>query len=200
MSSSINFFALEPAIASACAEHERENGGNYGTYRRCLLFGEYFVKFDDYSYFYPEVTTLNYLANLAKSDPNAPRVPQVLHFFHDNNRMAYVVMEYIDQVQVSTETLAEKAAEAVRWMRSVPAPPDVVLGPMGNGHARHLVFKDREAPLDFVSLGALERYLNKVCLLDQRPSGFPLLTSRAFPLGCCDYPPLAPIHCRRQHR
>jgi hypothetical protein len=165
MSSSTDFAALEPAIVSACAQHERENKKD-PNYTRCLPFGKYFVKFDGYSSFYPEVLTLKYLADLAKSDASAPRVPQVYHFFHNNGRMAYVVMEYIDLVQVSDETLAPKAAQAVRWMRSVPAPHGIVLGPKGNGIARHVVFKDREAPLDFVSLDALERYFNKVCLPD----------------------------------
>ena len=173
MSSSTNFAALEPAIVSACAQHERENEKDR-YYRRCIPFGEYFVKFNTYSSFYSQVVTLNYLAELAKSDANAPRVPQVLHFFHDNGRMAYVVMEYIDLFQVSAETLAPKAAQAIRWMRSVPAPQDVVLGPMGNGRARHVVFKDRKAPLDFASIDALERYFNKVCLPDC--VHFPLLT------------------------
>jgi hypothetical protein len=54
-------------------------------------------------------------------------------------------------------------------MRSVPAPHDVVLGPKGNGRARHVVFKDFKAPLDFISVGALERYFNKVCLPDVCP-------------------------------
>jgi hypothetical protein len=165
MPSSTNFAALESAIVSACARHECENQHDR-YYRRCLPFGEYFVKFDSYSSFYPEVVTLNYLADLAKSDTSAPRVPQVHHFFHDNGQMAYVVMEYIDMVQVSAETLASKASQAVRWMRSVPIPHDVVLGPKGNGRARHVVFKNCKAPLNFVSLNALERYLNKVCLPD----------------------------------
>jgi hypothetical protein len=165
MSSSTNFATLEPAIVSACAQHERENE-NDRNYRRCLPFGECFVKFGAYSSFYPEVMTLNYLADLAKSDASAPRVPLVHHFFHDNGRMAYVVMEYVDLVQVSSETLASKASQAVRWMRSVPTPNDVVLGPKGNGRARHVVFKRCEAPVNFDSLGALERYLNKVCFLD----------------------------------
>lgn len=163
MSSYTNFATLEPAIVNACSQHERENK-NDRNYRRCLPFDEYFVNFGAYSSFYPEIMTLKYLADLAKSDASAPRVPQVHHFFHDHGRMAYVVMEYIDLVQVSAETLALKAAQAVQWMRSVPAPHDVVLGPMGNGDARHAVFKNREAPLDFVSLGALERYFNKVYL------------------------------------
>jgi serine/threonine protein kinase len=164
MSSPTNFAALEPAIVSACAQHERE-GENDRNYSRCLPFGKYFVKFGSYSSFYPEVVTLDYLADLAKSDASAPRVPQVYHFFHDNGRMAYVVMEYIELIQVSAENLAPKAAQAVRWMRRVPAPHDVILGPKGNGPARHVVLKNCEAPLDFASLGALERYLNKVCLL-----------------------------------
>jgi hypothetical protein len=168
MSSPTDFAALEPAIVSACDQHERE-GRNDRNYSRCLPFGEYFVKFGPYSSFYSEVVTLSYLADLAKSDASAPRVPQVYHFFHDNKRMAYVVMEFIDLIQVSTETLAPKAAQVVRWMRSVPAPHDVVLGPKGNGLARHVVFKNCEAPLDFASLGALERYLNRaIAKLRQR--------------------------------
>jgi len=64
---------------SACAQHECENE-NDRNYRHCFLFGEYFVKFGAYSSFYSEVMTLNYLADLAKSDASAPRVPQVHHF------------------------------------------------------------------------------------------------------------------------
>ena len=66
-SSSTNFATLERAIASACAQHEHENENDYCNYRRCLPFSKYFVKFGDYSTFHPEVVTLNYVANLAKS-------------------------------------------------------------------------------------------------------------------------------------
>lgn len=167
MSSSTNFAALEPAIASACAKHERENDNvkNYSTYRRCLKFGEYFVKFDDHWCLSAEIETLKYVAEVAENDASAPRVPQVYHYFYDNERMAYAVMEYIDMIQTTGETLAPKAAEAVRWMLGVRAPDGVVLGPKGNtsSRAHHVVFKDCEAPLDFVSLDALDRYFNKVC-------------------------------------
>ncbi|KIO27483.1 hypothetical protein M407DRAFT_23297 [Tulasnella calospora MUT 4182] len=161
MSSSEDFVALEPAIISACAKHEQENG-HKRDYRRCLPFGSYFVKFDADWSFLPEVTTLKYLADLAKNDASAPRVPQVHHFFNRNERMAYVVMEFIQLVEVPTADLAVKAAQAVFWMRGVPAPSDVVLGPLSSGPARHVVFKNRVAPLDFVSVEALERYFNKV--------------------------------------
>ena len=65
-------------------------------------------------------------------------MPQVYHFFHENGWMAYVLMEYIELIQVSDETLSPQAAQAVRWMRSVPAPHNVVLGPKGGGRARHV--------------------------------------------------------------
>ena len=50
---------------SACAQREREDE-NDRSYSHCLPFGKYFVKFSPYSSFYPEVVTLNYLADLAK--------------------------------------------------------------------------------------------------------------------------------------
>src|SRR5260221_14648046 len=84
-----------------------------------------------YSSFYPEVVMLNYLADLAKSNAS---VLQVHHFSHDNGWMAYVVMEYIDLLQVSAEALALKTVQAVCWMRSMPA-LHIILGPKGNGHA-----------------------------------------------------------------
>src|SRR5258707_5753750 len=131
MSSSTSFATLKSAIMSTCAQHECENG-NDCNYRCCLPFGKYFVKFSMYSSFYPEVVMLNYLAKLTKSNVS---VLQVHHFSHDNGWMAYVVMEYIDLLQVSAETLALKTVQAVCWMRSMQAPHDVVLRPKGNAHA-----------------------------------------------------------------
>src|SRR5260221_12484878 len=82
-----------------------------------------------YSSFYPEVVMLNYLADLAKSNVS---VLQVHHFFHDNGWMAYIVMEYIDLLQVLAETLALKTVQAACWMCSMPAMPDINLGPKAN--------------------------------------------------------------------
>ena len=72
---------------------------------------------------------------MCSESPLCTLTPQVHHFSHDNGWMAYVVMEYIDLLQVSAETLALKTVQAVHWMRSMLAPHDVVLGPKGNGHA-----------------------------------------------------------------
>src|SRR5258708_9420296 len=130
MSSSTNFATLESATMSTCAQHKCKNASDCN-YRHCLPFGKYFVKFSMYSSFYPKAVMLNYLANLTKSNAS---VPQVHHFSHDNGWMAYVVMEYIDLLQFSAETLALKTVQPVHWMRSMLAPHDVVLGPKANAH------------------------------------------------------------------
>ncbi|KAG8946888.1 hypothetical protein FRC04_011315 [Tulasnella sp. 424] len=149
---------FEQAVISACDAHERSNRHVVG-YRRCLQFGDFFVKFSDYRFVLPAYLTQVYLADVAKAVPEV-HVPEVCHFFHRDHLMAYVVMEHIQQIEVSPEELVQKAAQAVSWMRRVPAPPDVVLGPLGSGRARHVVFKNCVAPLDFTSVEALERWFN----------------------------------------
>ncbi|KAH9947793.1 hypothetical protein B0H21DRAFT_821633 [Amylocystis lapponica] len=162
---------LQGSIIPACSKHERENGSK-PEYSRAFPFQGYFVKFGPHSTFNPEAPTLKYLADLAAKDPSAPRVPRVLHYFHQQGGMAYVLMDLIQLVQVSPELLAEKAAQAVRWMRDVRVSDDVVLGPMGEGLARHKVFKDSEAPRGYHSVMALERYLNRaVKIVRQRRPG-----------------------------
>ncbi|KAF8691101.1 hypothetical protein AX14_002804 [Amanita brunnescens Koide BX004] len=160
MSSSTYFSDLQASIISACTEHERDNGRK-PDYSRAFPFHGYFIKFGPHSTFDPAVMTLKYLAGLTTNDSSAPRVPQVLHYFYQHGGMAYVVMELIQFDQVSPEILAERAAQAVRWMRNMRAPDDLVLGPKGRGPACHVVFKDSEAPQNYRSVKALERYFNK---------------------------------------
>src|SRR5258707_14829529 len=130
MSSSTNFATLKSAIVSTCAQHECKNG-NDCNYRCCLPFGKYFVKFSTYLSFYPKVVMMNYLANLAKSNAS---VLQVHHFSHNNGWMAYIVMEYIDLLQVLAETLALKTVKAVHWMNSMLPSHNTVLRPKANTH------------------------------------------------------------------
>lgn len=49
--------------------------------------------------------TLKYLAELATEDSSAPGVPRVLYYFYQQGRMAYIVMDLIQLVQVSPEAL-----------------------------------------------------------------------------------------------
>jgi hypothetical protein len=170
MSSSAYFVDLQDDIKSACSEHERANERKPG-YSQTFPFLGYFIKFGPHSIFDPEVMTLKYLAELAAEDSSAPRVPRVLHYFYEQGGMAYVVMDLIQLVQVSPEVLTEKAAQAVRWMHDVRVPDDVVLGPKGRGPACHKVFKGSEAPQNYRSVTALERYFNKaVEIVRQRQS------------------------------
>jgi len=155
--------AFEATIISACDEHERASRWKRG-YRRCLVIEGFFIKFDSYRSLYPQVETQKYVFRCAKDDISAPRVPEVLHFFHRDYRMAYVVMEYIKFTPPPVPDLPKKAALALQWLRDLPAPPDCPwIGPLGGGRVRHRLFKDYEAPLSFVSIQAIERYLNTVC-------------------------------------
>ncbi|KAG8891166.1 hypothetical protein FRC01_014866, partial [Tulasnella sp. 417] len=160
--------ALEEAIVSACDEHERKHW-NDRDYRRCLVFRGFFIKFDGYASLLPQMETQRHVSEFAKRTGSAVRVPEVIHFFHQDGRMAYVVMEYIELIPTPDLELAQKAALAVQWLRDVPAPSDrVYIGPLGNGRARHVLFKNYEAPLAFSSIQALERYLNKVVAIIRR--------------------------------
>jgi len=186
MSWSTDFADLQDDIISACSKHERENERK-PDYRRAFPFQGYFVKFGPHKIFNPEVMTLKYLADLAAKDSSAPRVPRVLHYFYQPGRMGYVLMEFIQFVQVSPGILSEKAAQAVRWMHNVQVPGDVILGPKGGGRAHHKVFRDSEAPRSYSSIMALERYLNTVRL--RRSSS--AHTDLFFPQGCEDSPAAA---------
>ena len=155
--------ALEDTIVSACAEHEDGHNIWEDGYRRCVDVQGYFVKFDSYKILRPQVETQIYVSQHAKLDESAPRVPEVLHFFHRNNRMGYVVMDYIKPTTTPVPDLPQRVALAVQWLRDLPAPTGHVgTGPLGNGRARHTLFKDYKAPLDFSSIEAIQRYLDKV--------------------------------------
>lgn len=122
----------------------------------------YFVKFNDYVSLRPIHDALQYMS-LADRDPNAPRVPKILSFFHRDHMMTYLVMEYVEHTCIPNSDLAQRVAEALKWLRSLPVPEGASIGPLGNGQACHILFKDYRAPMSFTSIEALERFMNKVC-------------------------------------
>ncbi|KAG8904906.1 hypothetical protein FRC01_008551, partial [Tulasnella sp. 417] len=155
-----DFAALELAVTDAADLHEQKGSRVIG-YRRFFPLGDYVVKFNDHARLLPEYLTLKYLFELAAEDGSAaPRVPKVHHFFYQQGRFAYMVMECIELAEVPPQDLAAKAAEAVLWMLGKEAPPTVVLGPLGSAYAHHVVFKERVAPRKFTGVEALERFLN----------------------------------------
>ncbi|KIL62684.1 hypothetical protein M378DRAFT_128508 [Amanita muscaria Koide BX008] len=95
------------------------------------------------------------------NDPSAPRVARVVDYFSPKQQMAYLVMEFIDTA-TSADNAPETVADALQWLRRVPAPHDVIIGSVGGG-PRHKLFRDSEAPLLFSSKWALQNYMNKVC-------------------------------------
>src|SRR5258708_17828605 len=83
-----------------------------------------------------------YVSQCAKLDKSAPRVPEVLHFFNQNYQMAYVVMDYIKPTPTPVPDLPKRVALALQWLRNLTAPPGHVgIGPLGNGRARHTLFR-----------------------------------------------------------
>ncbi|KAG8899787.1 hypothetical protein FRC00_000916 [Tulasnella sp. 408] len=164
--------AFEEDVISACATHERNNWQAAG-YSRSLVFRGFFVKYGGYSSVYPAYLTQVYLANAAKAAPEV-HVPEVRHFFYRDKGMAYVVMENIQLIEVSTEELVQKTAHAVTWMRTVKAPNEGVFGPLGSGLAYHVLFKNRMAPLEFTGVKAVERFFNKAVACVRRYSRRPI--------------------------
>ncbi|KAF8335922.1 uncharacterized protein EI90DRAFT_277264 [Cantharellus anzutake] len=154
------------SIVAVSAEALESDTANHN-----LRWGDYFIKFGDPSLLY-EAKTQAYLYELAIRDPDAPIIPRVItYFIHDY--VAYLVSEFIDAPTIGTwlectdpsqHALGYCAvANALDWLRRVPAPPDTLIGQLGGGPARHKLFKFTEAPLKFASIGAVERYVNKAC-------------------------------------
>ncbi|KAI6103676.1 hypothetical protein F5141DRAFT_1050428 [Pisolithus sp. B1] len=144
--------AYEPAIINACAQHE----GNH------RWDNEPWSSKDSssnstataYQSLYPQIQTQKYVfkPEYAEYDVSAPRVAKILHSFH-RDKMAYIVMEYIQLTTNPVPDLPQRVTLAFQWLRKLPPPHDHLgIGPLGGGHARHTVFKDCRAPLSFSSV------------------------------------------------
>lgn len=153
---------FEARIIGLCAEHKDKHWRDIG-YRACVsIDSEYFVKYGSPTDLGPEFMTQSYIYDYAILQGNGPRIPKVPHYFLDKGR-AFLVMEYIELEDTSLITdLPERAAAALDWLSRVPAPSEDMMGPIGGGLIRHRFFKDREAPLCFSSIKALESYMNEV--------------------------------------
>ncbi|KIO20760.1 hypothetical protein M407DRAFT_81220 [Tulasnella calospora MUT 4182] len=120
-----------------------------------------------------EAETQKYLHEQSVRDPNAPRLPAVYDFFEVGPiglQQGFMVMEYIEAPTVEhwlekepdmAGLLYDKVAEAVRWLLNCPLPAEPRFGPVGQGPARHMVFAESIAPLEFDSIDAVQRYFNK---------------------------------------
>jgi hypothetical protein len=155
---------LREIIIKRCAQHEEEERSK-PNFRCCVVVEPYFIKYDNHVNLQYQYKTQQYIYEKAVNDPSAPRIPKIYDYFRnpDEMPMAYLVMEYIDVQPIPPRSVPEKVAEALQWLRQVPAPPDVRIGSVGGGPARHTVFKDFTAPLRFSSQDAVQSYMNRVC-------------------------------------
>ena len=167
-----NLRALELAIESAAALHEKKSYRSDGKYSRFFHLGEFdaaypelSIKYTDHVTLEAENLTLQYLYTLACEDgDDAPHVPRPVHYFYRPDSFGYMVMGRIEQCVVSDRELYTKAAGAVRWLRAKRPPAWILFGSMGKSYARHAVFQYGTAPWMFRSVAAVEQYLNTVHL------------------------------------
>ena len=150
----------EAAIMAECRKHQAEHGrGNKKT--GCVLVEPYpyIVKYGDPETLASYTVTQSFLY----SQSNKLRIPKLIHQFDNGQGTSYVVLEHIKLVE-SPDDLDERIVDAVKWLLGVQAPSDHQLGPLGGGCIRHAFFESSEAPLPFVSVTALQRYVDKVCV------------------------------------
>ena len=111
------------------------------------------------------------------------RVPRVFDFFEaeiDGLPYGMIVMEFVEGVPISKLTaqlrqadgladkekkiavLKQRVADAICFLLSLQAPPDVVPGPVGGGRIVHFIFgrDEPEAPREFEDLEELQAYIN----------------------------------------
>lgn len=105
--------ALKARVVDACTKHKLAHWRD-DNYRACVsLSPDYFVKYDHPSTLAPQLATQEYIYEYAKSSPDAPRIPQVIHHFGNDITM-YVVMEFITFAASPPDI--ERTAKAVKWL------------------------------------------------------------------------------------
>lgn len=106
----------ETAIMAACTRHKQEHWRDID-YRACVSIGsDYFVKFGHYEAIWPQIATQSYISTYAESQPDAPRIPRVIHHFQGDRKETYFVMEYI-KLMGSPPDLDERRAEPSNGFR-----------------------------------------------------------------------------------
>ena len=165
MSSEPSGSELEVIIA---AERHEEINKRSLYYTRVFILGNTIVKYTDHVTMEKECQALRHLYDLAiKGGDDAPRVPQVVHYFHSDDGMGYMIMERILLREVSEDELCAKAARAVLWLRAQQQTD--FFGSLGGLDTFHTVFQRNTAPHPFTTVAAAQTYLNVVRVSLFRP-------------------------------
>ncbi|KAG8918582.1 hypothetical protein FRC01_001785 [Tulasnella sp. 417] len=183
----------QDAIVRRCADVVH-NARRDGTAPRVHLFGDYVVKFNEKG-IRNEADTQTFVYEALKSQPNAPRVPEVYDCFSWGG-MQYLVMEQIECPTVEEwikdaageaealsrfEIACKAVANALRWLFALSPPAGADIGLIdgayaqtqapnvreNTGCARNTFFGRYPAPLRYSSPLALERHINAA--LGKRP-------------------------------
>lgn len=115
-----------------------------------------------------EASTQFFFHTLAQGDSSAPRIPAVYSAFRGEGYY-FLVMEKVDMPTLETCDIPEadavqSVASAVGWLlNQMPLVPSTIFGRISARKTRvwHRFFKDRQAPVPFVSSEAVGKYVNK---------------------------------------
>jgi hypothetical protein len=105
-------------IIQLCERHEEEHRLS-PYYRRYVVLGPWFIKYDGHGTLELEYKTHEYLLSKTIGNPSAPRIPQVVAYFTPEQQWAYLVTERIDPF-TSAYAAPEAVAKALQWLRCVP--------------------------------------------------------------------------------
>jgi len=153
-------FTSELEVVLAAERHEQTNKSSNGNYSRVFVLGNFVVKYSEHVSIMRECQALQNLYELAiKGGDGAPRVPQVVHYFHRPNGFGYMIMERIHLRNVSEDELCGKTAKAVLWLRAQQMD---LFGSLGGANTCHTVFQRDSAPHPFTRVAAAQTYLNEV--------------------------------------
>jgi hypothetical protein len=146
MDQKVAFEALEPNIVEACTNHQLVHWQDRN-YRPCVSIGtDYVVKFGGSDDPWPELQSQSCIFDYARHSPHpdAPRIPQVVHYFRDN-RTKYLVMEFITLTATPLDFIDHSTGSRMALERPTSQPCDWSLRRLPSainslGITRHLWF------------------------------------------------------------
>ncbi|KAH7153356.1 hypothetical protein EDB81DRAFT_882294 [Dactylonectria macrodidyma] len=114
------------------------------------------------------------LQKVPPQDRQGIRIPEIYRVIQTADDYTYIIMEYIrgktlakvmeDREHFKDAHLYyyENTERAMKLFLAFPVPENATPGPYGGGIIRHPLFKDYQAPIEYDSVGMLEKHLNKV--------------------------------------
>lgn len=149
-------------IIEQCKADSANHGYGGGNITCTLGSSKYQVKYSVTKTLTTRINTQPWLHSKAEKEDGICVAELLCHFDDDEGR-TYLVMEFVELEESLPTDMDSRIEVALRWLSRLRN--DEPLGPLGGECILHEFFNEREAPLAFKSLEALERYIAKASLL-----------------------------------